>query len=174
MTDLQKRFAEEYVIDYHITDAGKRAGIQGDNIRITAWQMLQLPDVQAYVEELQAEAAKRCQITKDEWLNEWKKIGFSSITNYMEDDLEIKPLSETKDPEVIKSIKKTVTDNEFGSKTSIEFTLHDKATALQNIGKHLGYYEEDNKQQSKNITAKIELVTKGAPLPVDNEKDIDV
>jgi phage terminase small subunit len=171
MTDLQKRFAEEYTIDYHITDAGKRAGIQGDNIRITAWQMLQLPEVQAYVEELQAEAAKRCQITKDEWLNEWKKIGFSSITNYMEDDLEIKALSNTKDPEVIKSIKKTVTDNEFGSKTSIEFTLHDKATALQNIGKHLGYYEEDNKQSKPNQVINFQPIVKSDSPPLaDSEK----
>lgn len=127
MTDLQKAFAEEYVIDYHITDAGKRAGIQGDNINITAWKMLQLPDVQQYVELLQAEAAKRCQVTKDELIAEFRKIGFSNIKNYMHDDLSAKNLSEVVNPEAIKSIKKTVTDSEFGSRTQIEFTLDRKS-----------------------------------------------
>lgn len=145
MTDLQKAFAEQYVIDYHITNAGKRAGIQGDNINITAWKMLQLPEVQEYVEKLQIEAALRCQISKDEWLHEWKKIGFSSIVNYMDDDLSPKQLSETKNPEVIKSIKKTVTEGDFGTKTQVEFTLHDKTAALTNIGRHLGFYDADNK-----------------------------
>ena len=87
MTDAQRRFCEEYVIDYSITNAAKRAGYKEDNANIVGWQIMQLPDVQAYVEQLQDEASKRCQISKDEWLNEWKKIGFSKITNYMDDNL---------------------------------------------------------------------------------------
>lgn len=148
MTDAQRRFCEEYVIDYSITNAAKRAGYKEDNANIVGWQIMQLPDVQAYVEQLQDEASKRCQISKDEWLNEWKKIGFSTITNYMDDNLSPKQLSTTKHPEVIKSIKKTVTEFEGGSKTQVEFTLHDKTAALTNIGRHLGFYSEDNAQKN--------------------------
>jgi len=152
MTDLQKRVCEEYVVDYNIAAAGKRAGVQGDNIRITAWQMLQLPECQDYIESLQAEAAQRSAIRKDQWIEEWAKLGFSNIQNYMDDSLNPKTLSEVKDPQAIKSIKKTTSKSEDGfEKETIEFTLHDKVAGLTNIGRHFGWYSADNGQKSVNI-----------------------
>lgn len=151
MTDLQRRFAEEYCIDYNISKAAERAGIKGVNKRIVAWQMLQIEEVQKYVEQLQDEASERSAITKDRWISEWEKLGFSNIQNYMDSELNAKPLDQVKDPQAIKSIKKTVTESEFGSKTQIEFTLHDKVAGLQNIGKHFGWYDADNKQKSATV-----------------------
>ena len=156
MTELQKRFAEEYVKKPNCQRAGELAGIQGDNIRITGWQMLQLPEVQAYVEQLQAEAAKRCEISMDDLLNEWKKLGFSNIKNYVEDDLTPKNLSNVTDPEVIKSVKKTVIKSDTDTKVVTEFTLHDKINALVNIGKILGYYEKDNQQRKDVIHINVD------------------
>lgn len=156
MTELQKRFCEEYVIDYHITNAAKRAGYQGDNVKATGWQVLQLPEVQDYIEELQVEASKRCQITKDEWLNEWKSLGFSNIQDYINSDLSIKDLSTVKNPKAIKSIKKSVTEFDGGEKTVVEFALHDKPQALMNIGKHLGWYAADNEQSKAAINITIQ------------------
>lgn len=150
MTDLQRRFAEEYVVDYNATKAGKRAGIQGDNVNVTAWQMLQLPDVQEYVSQMQDEAAKRCQVSKDELLQEFKKIGFSNIKNYLHNDLDAKYLSEIENPEAIKGIKKTVKHFEGGSEVTVDVTLHDKLSALTSIGRHIGFFSEDNKQRNPN------------------------
>lgn len=170
MTDLQKAFAEQYVIDYHITDAGKRAGIQGDNVNVTAWKMLQLPEVQQYVEKLQLEAAKRCSVTKDELINEFRKIGFSKITNYINNDLSAKDLSEVVNPEAIKSIKKTVTDFDGGSKTQIEFTLHDKVAGLVNLGRHIGFFSEDNSQRNPS-TPLMPLDPLNAPTTDNSTKE---
>lgn len=150
MTDLQKAFCEEYVVDYHITNAGKRAGIQGDNVGITGWKMMQLPEVQEYIEQLQAEAAIRCQVSKDDLLREFKKIGFSNIKNYLHNDLDAKYLSEVETPEAIKSIKKTVRNTEAGQDVTVEVTLHDKLSALTSIGRHIGFFSEDNKQRNPN------------------------
>ncbi len=118
--------------------------------------MLQLPDVQEYIERGQEEIAKRCQVSQDEWLKEWKKIGFSNITNYVEDDFSPKKLSEAKDTEVIKSVKRTVTTTETGdTKVTTELALHDKPNALINIGKHLGWYEKDNGQLVPKIPERM-------------------
>ena len=152
MTDIQKRFAEEYVVDYKITAAGKRAGIQGDNVGITAWQMLQIPEVQEYVERMQNEAAIRCQVSKDELLQEFKKVGFSNIKNYLHNDLDAKYLSEIETPEAIKGIKKTVKRFEGGEEVTVDITLHDKLSALTSIGRHIGFFSEDNKQKAASIT----------------------
>jgi hypothetical protein len=151
MTDLQKRFAEEYCIDYHITNAGKRAGIKGDNVNITAWQMLQLPDVQVYVEQLQLEASKRCRITKDELISEFRKIGFSNIKDYFDGDLNARNLNVVTNPEAIKSLKKKTFETENGISTEIEFTLHDKVAGLVNLGRHIGFFSEDNSQRTQVI-----------------------
>jgi hypothetical protein len=148
MTNLQKRFAEEYTVDYSAAKAGRRAGIQGDNVGVTAWQMLQLPDVQEYVQQLQAEAALRCHVSKDELLREFKKVGFSNITNYLHNDLDVKYLSEVEVPEAIKSIKKTVKSGENGTDITVEITLHDKLSALTSIGRHIGFFSEDNAQKN--------------------------
>lgn len=171
MTDLQRSFAEQYVIDYHITSAGKRAGIQGDNVKVVAWKMFQLPEVQEYIEKLQDAASIRAQISKDQWIAEWVKLGFSNIRNYMTDDCEVIPLSQVKDAEAIKSIKKTTTDGEFGSRTQIEFTLHDKPSALTNIGRHLGFYSEDNSQSKPSQIINFQpIVNTNSPPLSDNEK----
>lgn len=146
MTELQKRFAQEWVIDFNCQKAGERAGIQGDHIRITGWQMLQIPEVQEYIEQLQNEAALRCQITKDEWLNEWKKLGFSDIGDYLDSDGNPKDLSEVDNRAAIKGIKKQTIETPVSVITNTEYILHDKIAALVNIGKHLGWFEKDNSQ----------------------------
>lgn len=152
MTDIQKRFCEEYVIDYNISRAAKRAGYQGDGARQSAWQAMQNDEVQAYIEQLQDEAAKRCQVSKDELLNEFKKVGFSNIRNYLHNDLDAKYLSEIETPEAIKGIKKTVKRFEGGEEVTVDITLHDKLSALTSIGRHIGFFSEDNKQKAASIT----------------------
>lgn len=166
MTDLQKRFCEEYVIDSHITNAGRRAGIQGDNINVTAWKMLQLPEVQSYVEKLQEEAAERCQITKDQWLNEWKKLGFSDIGDYLDRNGNPKDLSEVDNRAAIKGIKKQTIETPVSVITNTEYILHDKIASLVNIGKHLGWYEKDN-SQLRPVLPKTMAVTIVPPTPED-------
>lgn len=146
MTDLKKRFCEEYSVDYHITNAAKRAGVQGDNPNIVGWQFMQDPEVQTYIEELQNQAASRCQITKDEWLNEWKKLGFSDIGDYLDSNGNPKDLSEVDNRAAIKGIKKQTIETPVSVITNTEYILHDKVTSLVNIGKHLGWYEKDNSQ----------------------------
>lgn len=148
MTEQQKRVAEEWVIDYNYQKAGERAGVQGDNIRIIAWKMCQYEDVQDYIEQLQAEAAIRCQVSKDDLLREFKKVGFSNIKNYLHNDLDAKYLSEIETPEAIKSIKKSVKRFEGGEDITVEVTLHDKLSALTSIGRHIGFFSEDNKQRN--------------------------
>jgi phage terminase small subunit len=163
MTDLQRRFAEEYVIDYHITNAGKRAGIQGDNVNVTAWQIMQLPDVRAYVEKLQDESSERCSVSKDELLLEFKKVGFANIRDYFKDNLDYKTLDDVKNPEAIKSIKKKIAETESGVFTEVEFVLHDKLSALINMGKHIGFFERDNLQSAAKINVPAPIVYNTAP-----------
>jgi len=72
----RKRFAQEYLKDLVGSDAAVRAGYSPGRAKQTASDLLADPDVQAYVAKLQAERAKRCEITADMVLAEYAKLAF--------------------------------------------------------------------------------------------------
>ena len=79
MTDKQKRFCEEYLIDFNATQAAIRAGYSEKTANRIASENLSKPDIQKYIAELQAESQERNQIKRDDIVNELKRIGFADI-----------------------------------------------------------------------------------------------
>jgi phage terminase small subunit len=55
LTDLQRRFAHEYLVDLNATAAWARAGGSKKNANSIGWRTLQLPHVRAFVDELMRE-----------------------------------------------------------------------------------------------------------------------
>lgn len=80
LTDKQKRFCEEYLIDRNATQAYIRAGYSVKK-KITAEQnsskLLKNTKVQAYLTELSEHQAERTQITADIVLKELAKIALT-------------------------------------------------------------------------------------------------
>lgn len=52
MTEKQKRFAEEYVVDCNGSQAAIRAGYSKDTARVQASKMLTKPNIKKYINEL--------------------------------------------------------------------------------------------------------------------------
>lgn len=146
MKEQHKRFADKYFETLNATQSAIYAGYAEDTAKSEGWRLLQREDIDEYLTNLKADLAEKTLISQQEWLMEWKKLGFSNIQDYMTDQLEAKQLSTVKNPEAIKSIKKTIVSGEGFDKETVEFTLHDKPTALTNIGKHMGWYDADNKR----------------------------
>src|SRR5688500_16222203 len=107
ITDKQKRFAEQYLLDLNATQAAERAGYSDANY---GRQLLTIPNVLDYVEQLQKERSERTKISADRVLTEFAKIGFSDIRKYTNDDWSVKPMDEIPeaDTSVIQSVKTTV------------------------------------------------------------------
>lgn len=59
----------------------------------------------------------------------------------------------------IESIQVTETEWDGGTKTGVKFKLHDKISALEKIGRHLGIFERDNEQQRDVIKVRINSKT---------------
>lgn len=159
MTEKQKIFCEEYMLDLNAAKAAKRAGYSEDSAKSIGYELLNNDEVSEYIAGLMQARVEKCQTSAAEVLKEFLSVGMSNIQDYLDDDLEVKTLSEIPEQKAraIKSIKKIVTEFETGTKTSIEFTLHDKIAGLMNIGKHIGFFEKDNEQQAKQkITVTIE------------------
>ena len=85
LTEKQKRFVDEYLIDLNATQAYKRAGysVKSDNAAgVEGLKLLRNPKIQIHIHERQLELQKRTEITQDKVLNELAKIAFSSGADF--------------------------------------------------------------------------------------------
>ena len=81
MTERQKRFVEEYLVDLNGTAAARRAGYGYKNAGGRACELLRRPDVAQAVADAMEARAKRTQIRQDEVLAELKAIAFSEASD---------------------------------------------------------------------------------------------
>lgn len=153
MTDKQELFCKEYIIDLNGSASAVRAGYSIESSKSIAYELLAKEEIQAEIERLSIDRAIRLEVTADDVLREFHAIGMSNIKDFVNGDFEVKSLDEIDfvKAKAIKSIKKTVTDGDWGSKTVVEFQLHDKVAGLGNIGKHIGFFEKDNGQKKTEV-----------------------
>lgn len=79
MTDKQRRFADEYLIDLNATRAYKAAypSVKRDETaRANASRLLTYANVQEYIREHMQQRQERVQITQDEVVNALKELAF--------------------------------------------------------------------------------------------------
>ena len=81
MTDKQRRFADEYLIDLNATRAYKAAypSVKRDETAAAAAsRLLSYVNVQAYIREHMQQRQERVQITQDEVVNALKDLAFNA------------------------------------------------------------------------------------------------
>lgn len=166
MTEKQKRFADEYLIDLNATRAYRAVYTRVKNdstAAVNASKLLRNTNVSAYIEKRMAERSKRTEVKQDDVINELAKIGFAQITDYVKIEDEggyckvvIKPTDELPADKVgaIAGIKEGA--------NGIEIKMNDKTKALELLGRHLGMF-----------TDKLQLNTPNVPVILDNIPDGD-
>lgn len=162
LTPKIKRFCEEYIKDLNGTQAAIRAGYSSKTANEQASQLLAKLNVKNYISELKQSLSNKNEGLAQQVIDELKKIGFANIQDYINPENEIKDLSaiDRDKAAAVESIKKTVTEfsgggESHGKKTSIQFKLYDKISALEKLGRHLGIFELDNQQKAPVINVNI-------------------
>lgn len=79
LTDKQRRFVDEYLVDLSVTQAAIRAGCGQKAVGQIGEQNLKKLEIGASVQEARAARSKRTEVTQDMVLRELAKIGFSDI-----------------------------------------------------------------------------------------------
>lgn len=74
LSPRERRFASEYVVDLHGTEAAIRAGYAKKSARNTSQALLRRPHVIEAIEQAQAEIAVRNEITVDDYLRELARL----------------------------------------------------------------------------------------------------
>lgn len=156
MTEQRKRFADRYFETLNGTQSAIYAGYSEATARQKAWELLNDPEVESYIQELRESNAQKHGISLDNWLSELKEVGYSNVQDFIDQGNTIKDISSIERPKAgaVSSVKKTVIEGEFGVKETVEFKLHDKLSALEKIGRHMGYFEKDN-DQSKTVVNNV-------------------
>lgn len=148
LTDKQKKFIDEYLIDLNATQAAIRAGYSQKNAFKIGSELLQKTTVQKYMQKCMKDREKRTEITQDKVLNELAAIGFANIVDYLEvKDDTVKVFNTADIPKeklrAVAEIKQT--------KDGISIKIHDKVKALEDIAKHLGMFI-DKVEHTGNIS----------------------
>lgn len=143
LTDKQRRFVQEYLIDLNATQAAARAGYSEKTAYSIGQENLKKPEVLAAIQGAIDERSERTKITQDMVLKELAKLGFSDMrkfTQWGSGGVRLKDSEELSDEDAacIAEVSEVTTLN--GG--SIKFKLHDKKGSLELLGKHLGMFHE--------------------------------
>lgn len=162
MTPKQERFVQEYLIDLNATQAAIRAGYSAKTAEQQGYQLLQNTSVAAAVAAGQAKVARKTGITAEMIVAEMAKIGFANMADYMKATAGGDPYLDfsalTRDQAAALG-EVTVDDFVDGRGENaravkrVKFKLHDKLSALEKIGKHLGMFREHVSLENPDGTA---------------------
>lgn len=153
MTEAQKVFCDEYLVDLNATRAYKVAYprcTKDETAYAAASRMLRNVKVKKYIEKAIEERKKRTEVTQDMVINELKAIAFSNATSFANVKDGVVLIDDTN--ELDENIKKTIVGIKEG-KNGIEVKMADKMQALEMLGRHLGMFKE--KIELSNNTSEI-------------------
>lgn len=163
MNDKQKKFADEYLICNSGTKSAIAAGYSAKTARVKASQLLVDEEIEAYIIEKRQEVAKKHGVTLDRVIEEYSKIAFFDIRKVYGVDGALLPISQMEDEEAgaiasVKTLEVVQGDMVIGE--SKEVKVFDKIRALQDLGKHLGIFDADNRQKTPKEpkTLKVEII----------------
>ncbi len=153
LNDKQERFCREYVIDLNATQAAKRAGYSEKTAGQQGEQHLKKLEIQNRIKKLQSGISERLEITADMVTRELWTLATYSIQDLVEDSGEVINIKNA-DRDILKpvtgfKVTKKIIHFEGGCEERIttDVKLADKISAIEKVGKHIGYFEKDNKQK---------------------------
>lgn len=181
MTNAQKRFCDEYLIDFNATRAYKavyKSCRKDETANVNGSKLLRNTKVKEYIAEKQKEIQERNKITQDTIIQELAKIALFNIKDIYNENGTLKKVTELDDDTAkaisgVKILQKAGAMKISLSKTNdeiplehipeqtVEFKTNDKTRALELLGKHLGMFKENvNLTQDKPFEVNINVKKK--------------
>lgn len=138
LTDKQRRFVDEYLIDLNATQAAIRTGYSAKTAEQQGSRLLINVKVQQAISKKMAERSKRTGINQDRVVLELARIAFVKMTDVVDNDGKIKEDATDDDLACIESIKYKPTD----AGVEREVKVSPKIKALELLGRHLGMWND--------------------------------
>jgi phage terminase small subunit len=159
LSDKQRAFVAEYLVDLNAAAAYQRAGYKatGGAARANASRLLTNANVAQAISEAFKARIERTEITADRVLLEYARIAFSEMRQFAEwgpDGVTWKDSEELSEAAAacVAEVSETVSE---GGRTR-RFKLHSKTSALQDLAKHLGLFGKDGNASGVNVNVNID------------------
>ena len=133
LNEQQKRLAREYLTDFNLKQAAIRAGYSEAYAKTHSYRLLENDSFKKYLLELQKDIADKLEL---------------SAETLLKDIIEIRDKCNGK-----KKVKITVGEDD---KELYTFNPKGALTACEQLGKHIGLFEKDNKQKAEQTTIIIQ------------------
>lgn len=142
MTEKQKRFVDEYLIDLNATQAAIRAGYSPKTAYSIGEENLKKPEISNAISRAMAESSRRTGISQDRVVRELAKMAFVNITDVVDSNGRIRRDATNDDLACIESIKVKQMESDTGGSEEREVKLCSKLKALELLGKHIGMWND--------------------------------
>lgn len=179
LTNKQEMFCKEYIVDFNATQAAIRSGYSSASANQSGCDNLAKPIIQNRIKELIEQRNNRVQITADDVLINLYKMAMLDISDVINDNGTVKPISEwTKDWRIaVGGID--VIEQVSGDDVLITFIKKikgvDKIRIWELIGKHVGVKAwEDKLNISGEIKANISIVPIKTDIQIFASKEDEV
>ena len=143
LTEAQKRFCDEYLIDLNATRAYKavyKICKTDETAAASAARLLKKDKVMRYIDKRMTERSERTEVTQDRVIRELASIAFADLSDFVKIDptgrvvitqtAELTPAQRR----AVSMIKET--------RDGVEVRLYDKQRALELLGKHMGMFRD--------------------------------
>ena len=177
LTNKQKMFCKEYLIDLNATNASRRAGYSKKTANRIGSENLSKPLIQEYIQKNMNKRAEKIEITADRVLQEIAKMAYCNMEDYLtfNDDgtafVDFSAMNRDKAAAIQEVTIDTYFDTSLADKENkkgrtvkkIKFKLADKKGSLDLLGRHLKLFGDQEKGDSGNtyITNIIQSFSKG-------------
>lgn len=136
--DRERAACREYLIDFNVSAAMKRAGYSPLTANKTGYLFLRKPTVQKYLSELMKKSSEKLELTADAVLSEIKRLAFS-------DHISFYKWSEKKNKYVLKAPEELTSAQRAAVaeyKPGEFYKLYSKDAALDKLAKYFKLYSE--------------------------------
>lgn len=169
LTEKQKRFVAEYLVDLNATEAAKRAGYSEKTAYSIGFENLRKPEIQEEIQARREDQAKRTSVTADRVIQEYARVAFFDPRKLFMGNGSPREICSLDDDtaaalvgmDVYEEYEGAGEDRQFVGYTK-KYKIADKLRALEALGKHLGVFDGKGGQTSGNENNLIEAI-KGAP-----------
>lgn len=143
LSDREKLFCQEYMVDLCATQAAIRAGYSPKSAQKIGWKMLHKGRVAAEIARQMALRSVRTGVTADRVVRELARVAFVNPADVIDmDTATVRPDSTPDDLACVAGCKVKTTTGENGTLEEREIRLNDKIKALDMLCKHLGIYKD--------------------------------
>ncbi len=136
LSEKQKAFCRQYVVDFNASGAARRAGYAEKSARSQGCELLKRADVQAEIQRLKQGVIERCTMSADDVLAELSAIARTKMSDVATFDgrvWKLKPFDE-----ISEEAHSAISELTYMAGGRSKLKLCDKVKALELLAKHFG------------------------------------